>query len=166
MLALSAGDHEGAVELLDRAAEAWHGHDRRSEARARWAAAEAARRASLPDAAARLRVVEEQAAATGFLAIVLRARRSQRATGAGRGSTRATGAAGLTARETEVLRRVGAGLTSRQIAAELHVSPTTIDTLARSATRKLGAANRRAAAGMLAGTTSAAPQSPDRPLSP
>lgn len=150
LVAMAAGDLEAAMKLLDRAAQAWAGHDRRSETRARWSAGEVARRAGVSEATDRLRGAEEMATATGFLAVVLRARRSQRAAGAGRGANRSAGVAGLTARETDVLRRVGAGLTSRQIAAELHVSPSTIDTLVRSGTRKLGASNRRAAAGLLA----------------
>jgi DNA-binding NarL/FixJ family response regulator len=44
----------------------------------------------------------------------------------------------ITAREREVLTRVAAGLTSKQIAGELGISPRTVETHRESLTRKLG----------------------------
>jgi DNA-binding NarL/FixJ family response regulator len=47
-------------------------------------------------------------------------------------------AARITAREREVLTRVATGLTSKQIAGELGISPRTVETHRESLTRKLG----------------------------
>ena len=44
----------------------------------------------------------------------------------------------ITARERQVLTRVAAGQTSKQIAAELGISPRTVETHRESLTRKLG----------------------------
>jgi DNA-binding CsgD family transcriptional regulator len=59
---------------------------------------------------------------------------------------------GLTAREREVLACVGRGLSSRDIAREFGLAPSTVDTHVRSAMAKLGARSRTQAV-LLAGTS-------------
>ncbi|MCU1496075.1 MAG: LuxR family transcriptional regulator [Acidimicrobiales bacterium] len=149
LVASAEGRHDDAVVHFDRAVQAWAGHDRRSELRAGRAAADAARHAGHPDAVARLSAVERRAVDLEVLGAAARARRSLRAMGVVRSSSRAAGVAGLTARQAEVLRRVGAGLTSAEIATELQVAVSTIDSLVRTAVRRLGVANRRAAAALV-----------------
>ena len=56
----------------------------------------------------------------------------------------------LTARERECLRLVGNGLSSKEIAAQLGLTPGTIDQYLKDAIRKLGAPTRRSAARQLA----------------
>jgi len=56
------------------------------------------------------------------------------------------GLASLTSRETEVLRLLAAGLTDREIACSLSVSPRTVETHVSRALHKLGARNRAEAA--------------------
>ena len=53
---------------------------------------------------------------------------------------------GLTERELDVLRLVGAGKTNKEIGSELYISPKTVDTHVRSILRKTGCANRAGAA--------------------
>jgi DNA-binding CsgD family transcriptional regulator len=57
---------------------------------------------------------------------------------------------GLTSREEAVLRCVGRGLTTPQIAVELAISPATVDQHVESGCRKLNAATRLEAASMVA----------------
>jgi len=57
---------------------------------------------------------------------------------------------GITVREREVLACVGRGLSSREIARELGLAPSTVDTHVRAAMAKLGARSRTQAA-LLAG---------------
>ena len=54
--------------------------------------------------------------------------------------------AGLTAREMEVLRLVASGLTDAQVAAQLVISPRTVNTHLTSIYNKLGVDSRTAAA--------------------
>nr|MBA3281182.1 helix-turn-helix transcriptional regulator [Acidimicrobiia bacterium] len=146
LVAAADDRHDDAVEHFDLASAAWASHDRRSEVRAAWAAGESARLVGRDDAATRLTEAEQMALRVEQTAVAARARHSLRALGVIRGSARGAGVSGLTAREEEVLLRVGAGLTSAEIAAELHVSMSTVNSLIRSAVRRLGASNRRTAA--------------------
>lgn len=150
LVAASVGDPVEAGEHFDSAAEAWAPNDLRSELRARWAAAEAAVAAGRSDALDRVRAVEAMAVDRQVESIVARSRRTLRSLGVARASSRQRGVVGLTSREVEVLRLVGAGFTSNQIAAELHIAPSTVDSLVRSAMRRLGAPNRRTAAAVVA----------------
>jgi DNA-binding CsgD family transcriptional regulator/tetratricopeptide (TPR) repeat protein len=63
----------------------------------------------------------------------------------GRVAARALEPAGLTRREKQVLRLLGDGLTNRQIAAELFLSPRTVDMHVRNVFTKLGCSSRLAA---------------------
>ena len=56
---------------------------------------------------------------------------------------------GIAPREMEALRHVGRGLTSAEIAVEMDLSPTTVDSYIASARRKLGARTRAEAALMV-----------------
>jgi DNA-binding CsgD family transcriptional regulator len=60
----------------------------------------------------------------------------------GRGAARHGDAAGLTPREREVLGHVAAGLTNRDIASELFLSPRTVDMHVRNLLAKLGCRTR------------------------
>jgi DNA-binding NarL/FixJ family response regulator len=53
---------------------------------------------------------------------------------------------GLTAREAEVLRQLARGLSTKEIARTLSVSPKTVDNQTQSIFRKIGAKSRTAAA--------------------
>jgi DNA-binding CsgD family transcriptional regulator len=64
----------------------------------------------------------------------------------GRLAARSLEPAGLTRREKEVLRLLAGGLTNREIAQELFVSPRTVDMHVRHVLAKLGCASRTAAA--------------------
>jgi DNA-binding CsgD family transcriptional regulator len=87
----------------------------------------------------------------GADAVASKVRRDLRAEGLATVPTRrrtATRAnpAGLTAREVEVVRLLGEGLTNRELADRLYVSPKTVDHHVSAILAKLGVANRREAA--------------------
>lgn len=149
LAATASGDLDGALGRFDDAAEAWAPHDHSAMLRCRWAAGDLARRVGRDDAVERLSAVEQRAEQVGNVALASRARRSLRNTGTRRSSARGESVLGLTSREVEVLGRVGDGLTSAVIAAELQVSTATVDSLVRSAVQRLGVTNRRAAAAQL-----------------
>ena len=65
----------------------------------------------------------------------------------GHHSNRSIGAAQVTGRERQVLRRISEGLTDKQIASVLGVSPRTVESHVSSLLRKLGARSRAEAAG-------------------
>ncbi len=64
----------------------------------------------------------------------------------------------LTARERDCLRLVARGMSSKEIALELGLSPLTVDGYLKEAVRTLGAATRREAARMLIAHEGDAPQ--------
>lgn len=148
--AAERGSFDDAVRRFDEAATAWAPHDHSAMLRCHWAAGDMARLAGrVDDAAERLTAVEHAAQQVGNVTLASRARRSLRDNGVHTATARGASVLGLTAREVAVLERVGDGLTSVAIAAELHVSASTVDSLVRSAVRRLGAANRRSAAAQL-----------------
>ena len=157
LVASTAGRHDEAVRLLDEAVRAWRGHDRRYEIRAGWAAGDSARLAGMDDAVGRLRDVEAQALRHQLDDVGARCRQSLRRLGVARGSARVDGGI-VTERQRQVLVRVGAGLTTEEIAFELHIQPSTVDSTVREAVRRLGAPNRRAAAALFSTSDDASPR--------
>src|SRR5208337_2431480 len=72
-------------------------------------------------------------------------------------------AAGITAREADVLRLVAGGLANKQIAARLHLSPRTVEKHVESLLRKTGARSRT---GLVAAASRAAARDSQRALPP
>jgi DNA-binding NarL/FixJ family response regulator len=72
-------------------------------------------------------------------------------------------AAGITAREADVLRLVAGGLANKQIAARLHLSPRTVEKHVESLLRKTGAHSRT---GLVAAASPAAAHDSQRVLPP
>lgn len=138
------GDHRAAVTLFEQAADRYVGRDVRSQARCLWAAARATQSAG-DDAVPRLLAAEAFADQHGYRALLRRIHPLLRRSGITRSAPTGRTLAGLTTRELEVLDRVGEGLTSGQIANQLGIGRDTVDDLVRSALRRLGVANRRAA---------------------
>ena len=68
-------------------------------------------------------------------------------------------AAGITAREADVLHLVGAGLPNKEIAARLHLSPRTVEKHVESLLRKTGARSRT---GLMAAAAQAATRDSQR----
>jgi DNA-binding NarL/FixJ family response regulator len=71
-------------------------------------------------------------------------------------------AAGITAREADVLRLVADGLANKQIAAQLHLSPRTVEKHVESLLRKTGARSRT---GLVAAASQAASRDSQRTFS-
>lgn len=142
----AAGDDASATTAFAAAADGWSRSDLRSRVRCLWAAGEAARRAGTSDARDRLDLALAEAEQAALLGLASRARRSLRDLGVARPTPAAPGGSGLTGREAQLLELVAAGRTSAQIASELHLSRQTVDQVITTATRKLGAPNRRSAA--------------------
>jgi DNA-binding CsgD family transcriptional regulator/tetratricopeptide (TPR) repeat protein len=136
-----------AAAGFDAAAEAYIDYHRRGELRARWAAAEARRRAGELDLARReLEAVEADALAHGFTPLVGRIQRSLRLAGVrrARSSPVERGPAGprLTAREREICELVAAGASNIEVARRLGLGRPTVARLLSSAMAKLGVDSR------------------------
>jgi DNA-binding CsgD family transcriptional regulator len=152
LVALAKDETVAAEEAFVEAAGGWHDALARLELRCRWGAGEAARRGGRIDAACRhLLHVEAEAERLGHVALLERIRSSLRAAGVHRAAPRRRDARGLTERELAVLALVAEGLTTREIAARLSVTPPTVETLLASARRRLGARTRVEAVALLAG---------------
>lgn len=82
--------------------------------------------------------------------LLRRIRRAAREAGLSRPS-RAPASGRITAREREVLDLVASGSPTKEIAAELQIAPSTVETLIRNAMRKTGAATRLQAAASVLG---------------
>jgi DNA-binding CsgD family transcriptional regulator len=149
LLSTADGRHE-ASQMFEAAADAWARHRHSAELRCRWAAADAARLSGdAARAGALLKSLESRA--EQMTPLLTRVRASLRNLGipSATGTVivrRARSDSGLTAREREILRYVGSGLSSRDIAHLLSIAPSTVETQIRSAMRKLGAATRIQAA--------------------
>ena len=143
--AATPGDHPYALQAAGR----WQ------DAAAAWAAAgapyeQAAALAQSPDTEPLLAALEilDELGARPLAALVrgeLRARGVSRIPRGPAVGTRAN-PAGLTARQVDVLRRLGQGRTNAQIASELVLSVRTVDSHVAALLGKLGAPDRRAAA--------------------
>lgn len=138
---LAEGDARGAVAALHRAQSAWDElHAPYEIARLRVRLASACRLLGDPDTAR----LEEAAARDVFAELGAKpdlARLDARA-----GAHQPDAAAGLTAREVEVIRLVAAGLTNREIAEELVISQKTVARHLSNVFTRLGLSNRAAAA--------------------
>ena len=144
-----AGVQSDAVASFDKAASVWAVSHRRGEIRCMWAAGEAARRGSAPDALDRLLAAEARAKELSMVPLLGRIHRSLRAVGVRRSAPRARDRSQLlTERERGVLRLVAAGLTNAAIAARLSVSRHTVASQIASASAKLGASGRAHAAAL------------------
>jgi DNA-binding NarL/FixJ family response regulator len=140
------GRDRDAAAIFLSAADQHDQYLRRNALRCRWAAGEALRRAGeLDDAARLLQDVRAVCTDRGFEPLGRRVDASLRRLGAApREAGTAPGA--LTPRESEVLALVRQGLSTGEIAARLHLRPSTIDSHIRKAMKRLGASNRREAA--------------------
>ncbi|MFJ5930472.1 helix-turn-helix domain-containing protein [Sphingomonas sp. NPDC092331] len=69
----------------------------------------------------------------------------------------------LTARERDCLRLVARGMSSKEIALTLGLSPLTVDGYLKEAARTLGVSSRREAARILAAHEHLSPQAPEKP---
>jgi DNA-binding NarL/FixJ family response regulator len=148
---LAAGAPD-AADRFDAAAVAWAGRHHPAALRCRLAAAEL----RLPDpvAVTALERLVDEADRLGLRVLVARARRQLHRAGVRRkGSSGAAGVGALSPREQEVLVLVGAGASSREIANQLGVAPSTVDTQVKSAMQKLGARTRLQAAAKLGATS-------------
>jgi DNA-binding CsgD family transcriptional regulator len=100
------------------------------------------------EARARLRDAHERLTAIGAAGFADRALRELRATGEHARRRRPETADELTPQELHIARLVGTGATSKEVAAELFVSPRTVDAHLRNIFRKLDITSRRQLRGM------------------
>ncbi|MGV9380521.1 ATP-binding protein [Nonomuraea sp. NPDC003707] len=95
------------------------------------------------DAHEQLRIAHELLSGMGLEAFAARAARELRATGGQPRKRTAQPADALTAQELHIARLVATGATSKEVGAQLFLSPRTIDAHLRSIFRKLGITSRR-----------------------
>ncbi len=142
-----ASSPSSAERLFLAAADAYRGNVLRNELRSLWAAADiAVREGAVARGRRSLLEVEQRAETNGLVPLVGRVRRTLRKTGVRRSASRAANAAALTRRERQVMRLTAAGLTSGEIALNLGLAPSTVDSVVRSAMTKLDAKTRVQAA--------------------
>lgn len=135
-----------AERIFDEAADRFAGVILRNELRCRWGAGVAClRRGDVAAARSRLLAVERRCAEIGLVALLRRVRPALRDAGVSRAAPRTRGAR-LSGREREVMRLVGGGLTSADIAGRLGVRSSTVNSTVKSAMVKLGARTRAQAA--------------------
>ncbi|MCB1030170.1 MAG: hypothetical protein KDA95_02460 [Acidimicrobiales bacterium] len=144
-VAQAEGRYAEAADLYRQAAKLWSTCDLRCALRCRWARAVCLGHLGEQGALSLLRNVEVSAAKIGCSSILSRARSSLRSLGANAVFVRERGVGPLTARQVDVLRLVGEGLSSAQIAAVRGVAPSTVESSIRSARRVLNAPTRLAA---------------------
>jgi DNA-binding CsgD family transcriptional regulator/tetratricopeptide (TPR) repeat protein len=142
---VAGGDDLAATRAFDAAAGAYAGFHRRGEARSRWAAADARRRAGEDGTArAALEALEGGLARDGFAPLLGRTHRSLRLLGVRRSTRTAAVNSGsrLTAREREIVALVGIGLTNQEIARRMGLGRPTVTRLLSNAMLKLGVDSR------------------------
>ncbi len=101
------------------------------------------RRGQRQDAREQLRIAHESLSTMGARSFAARAARELRATGAHPRKRSDQPANALTDHELQIARLVATGATSREVGAQLFLSPRTIETHLRSIFRKLGITSRR-----------------------
>lgn len=141
--ALAEGRPEDAASAFDEAVPLLGPFFATNTLHARWASADARRRAGIADAAELLRDVEADALAIGFAPLVAIVRRSLRLAGV-RVSAEREGPRriGLSARETQVVGLVEQGLSNLEIARRLGLGRPTVSRMVSSAMGKLGVSRR------------------------
>ena len=141
------------IALLRDAVEALEAREARLEhARALTDLGAALRRSGAREQArAPLREAVEEAERLGAVALVRRAREELLASGARPRRTALRGAAALTPSQRRVCERAAQGLTNRQIAQALFITPSTVENHLRASYRKLGVSGKDALADALAG---------------
>ena len=148
--ALTAGDHDLAVERFDEAATLHAAYLPRSALRCAWGAAEAQRRAGDTAAALlSLKDLEDACIVAGIASMQPRLAESMRRcapSGARGGGDRSSVAGAVTARQREILSLVHGGMRTPEIAERLGLSPATVDTHIRGAMARLGVSSRAEAA--------------------
>lgn len=138
-----------AERLFLAAADAHRGNVLRNELRSLWAAADiAVRDGAVARGRRSLLELEERAQTNCLVPLAARIRRTLRKAGVRRSAPRVPNAAALTGREREVMRLIAAGLTSREIALNLGLARSTIESVVRSAMMKLDAKTRVHAAAL------------------
>jgi DNA-binding CsgD family transcriptional regulator len=148
--ARAAGDAERAEASFAAAAEQLGPYHVADAIRCRWAAGRAAlERGDVAGARAHLLAAEFAVKPCGIVPLERRIGASLRAAGVHRAAARGV-AGSLSRREREVLDLVGRGLTTREIAGRLGIAGSTVETMVRSAMRRLGARTRQQAALMAA----------------
>jgi DNA-binding CsgD family transcriptional regulator len=95
------------------------------------------------DAREQLRIAHESQSEMGMKAFAAPGARELRATGEHPRNRDARATDALTAHEAQIARRVAAGATTREVDAQLFLSPRTIETHLRNIFRKLGITSRR-----------------------
>ncbi|MBI1352686.1 MAG: hypothetical protein GC156_16420 [Actinomycetales bacterium] len=139
-------DPKRAVALLDQLATEYEPRAAGYALRARFAHAEALRRAADPGVADHLLALEEEVDALGMAPLGARVRRSLRQCGVARSAPRGRDSSGvLTRREREVLTLVAGGQTYAEIGRRLGVGRPTVRRIAENGRVKLGAKDRLAA---------------------
>jgi DNA-binding CsgD family transcriptional regulator len=142
---MRAGRPDEAAERFREAADRYSGYTTRAAVRCRWAHADALMQTSQrTQGEAALAEVEVAAQEEGLVSVLRLVARSRG------GRAPAARASLLTEAEQRVLALVGEGFSDADIAARLGLSRRTVQSQVASAQRKLGAANRRHAARLLA----------------
>jgi DNA-binding CsgD family transcriptional regulator len=144
---LQAGRAGEAAARFDTASALWRPHYLRSSLYCAWQAGAARLRAGDPTGAVGGLVAAEALAQERAMAWQLaQVRRTLRTAGVRRPSPTPRARPGLTTRENEVLRLAATGVTNVEIAARLGLARRTVETHLASATAKMRAGSRRAAA--------------------
>ena len=146
----TTGDAASASTGFTRAASVWRPYNRRGELRCRWAAALTLAEAGQEmDAVDALLLLDEDRALPTWMGDVVRS--SLRRLGVARRLAAEAGASTITRRERQVLELAGHGYSARRIAEQFRLSESTVNSIVRSASLRLGARSRLHASAINAG---------------